>query len=101
MQSPEVKPLRWGWIAVLHFESGGGWMKSTEAARRSGVSTTKLRRWAEKGVISVIHVPGRPRNYYIAELDFLAEWEVARRKLGMGPLDLPALTGYIQLTLES
>lgn len=100
MQSPEVMPLRWGWIAVLNFESGNGWIKPTEAAQRSGVPTAKLRRWAERGVISVIYDPGRQRRYYIPEIDFLASWGRARKDAGKEPISLFTLNNYIQLRLS-
>lgn len=101
MQSPEVMPLRWGWIAVLFFESGGGWVNPTEAARMTGIPTAKLRRWAERGIISVIHDPGQWRRYYIAELDFLASWETGRKDAGKEPLNLPTLIDYIDVTLAN
>ncbi|GAA4229412.1 hypothetical protein GCM10022254_21770 [Actinomadura meridiana] len=96
MQSPEVKPLRWGWISALYFESGMGWMDPTEAAKLSGVRTTNLRSWSEKGMLSVIHFPRQPRRYYIPELRYLARLG----EMSGEPLTLTLLNNQIDITLE-
>ncbi|GAA4229938.1 hypothetical protein GCM10022254_23540 [Actinomadura meridiana] len=101
--TPEEDPRRerWGWIAVLHCESGEPWIPARHAARACGISTASLRRWAERGVISVIRDPGQHRHYYSSEIAFLAAWVEARKEAGKEALSLIALTNYIEFTLAS
>ncbi|GAA4242165.1 hypothetical protein GCM10022254_74030 [Actinomadura meridiana] len=97
MQSSAEKPLRWGWLAVIYLKSGGQWVSATEASRLSGVPTANLRRWARRGVISVIHRPGQRRRYYVPELELLEKFEKHRG-------DLPGLIvlgNHIEVVLAS
>ncbi|WP_425548872.1 MerR family DNA-binding transcriptional regulator [Actinomadura meridiana] len=82
-------------MAVLHLESGGGWIGAKDAAHLSGVRAANLRRWAERGVISVIRDPGQHRHYYIPELALLAFWGKEKDE----PLNLIALTNHIAVML--
>ncbi|GAA4236614.1 hypothetical protein GCM10022254_46700 [Actinomadura meridiana] len=82
---------RWGWIAVVHCESGGPWVNATRAAQVCGVSTGNLRRWAERGVISVIRDPGHHRHYYLPEMGVIALLAAARGE----PASLTMLTNHL------
>ncbi|WP_329519879.1 MerR family transcriptional regulator [Spirillospora sp. NBC_01491] len=68
MISPEVKPCRWGWVAVMHCPMGGDWCRPGEAARIVGVPVGRLRYWADRALISMVYHPGKHRLYYRDEL---------------------------------
>ncbi|GAA4231020.1 hypothetical protein GCM10022254_27140 [Actinomadura meridiana] len=86
---------RWGWIAVIHLESGGPWVPARDAARMSGVSTANLRRWARRGVVSVIHDPGHHRHYYLDEMRLITQLAEARGE----PPGLTMLTDHLAAVL--
>jgi hypothetical protein len=61
----------------------------------SGVSTAKLRRWAERGVISVIRDPGHHRHYYLPEMRVVALLAEARGE----PASLVMLINHLAVVL--
>jgi hypothetical protein len=69
-----VRRLAWGWIATLHGVPAGPWLRPTKAAGLAGVSTSTLRRWADRGLITCIHNgPGRERRYLAEELALIRD----------------------------
>jgi hypothetical protein len=62
-----VERLAWGWLAVLHGIEWGPWLRPTKAAGLAGISTSTLRRWADRGVITCLHNGPRRERRYLAE----------------------------------
>ncbi|GAA4233522.1 hypothetical protein GCM10022254_36140 [Actinomadura meridiana] len=93
----ERQRQRWGWIAVIHLESGGPWVPARDAARMVGVSTANLRRWAQRGVISVIRDPGHHSHYYLDELRLITQLAEAQDE----PASLTMLIKHLAIVLAS
>ncbi|WP_067795394.1 MerR family transcriptional regulator [Actinomadura formosensis] len=62
--------LAWGWIAALHGLEEGPWLTPTIAAGLLDLPASRLRSWADKGVITCLRPEekGRHRRYFGPEL---------------------------------
>lgn len=67
-----LRPLRWGWLAVVLGLPYGEWLQPRGAARVANVDTSTLRQWAETGLVSVLQWQrGKHRSYLKAEMEVI------------------------------
>lgn len=67
-----LRPLRWGWLAIVLGLPYGEWLQPRVAARVAWVDTATLRRWTEGGLVSVLQWQrGKHRSYLKAEMEVI------------------------------